>query len=78
MRLELGLPEESGVLVTGVRAGSPAATRLEDGDILREVDGVEVKGLAQFLEAIGKAKSPVRIAFRRGAVIDVTVLREIR
>lgn len=78
MRLEMGLPEESGVLVTGVRAGSPAATRLEDGDILREVDGVEVKGLAQFLDVIGKAKSPVRIAFRRGAVIDVTVLREVR
>jgi serine protease Do len=78
MRLEMGLPDEGGVLVTGVRAGSAAATRLEDGDILREVDGVAIKGLAHFLEVIGKAKSPVRVAFRRGAVIDVTVLREGR
>ncbi|HEX5138876.1 MAG TPA: trypsin-like peptidase domain-containing protein [Planctomycetota bacterium] len=78
MRLESGLPDEGGVLVTGVRAGSPAAAKLEDGDILLVVGGTEIRGLAQFLEAIGGAESPLRIAFRRGTVIDVTVLREAR
>jgi serine protease Do len=76
MRIEFGFPDDRGVLVTGVRVGSPAAEKLEQGDVVREVDGVEVKGLAEFLEAMGKAKAPfARIAFRRGQVLDVTVLR---
>jgi serine protease Do len=76
MRLELGFPDDRGVVVTGVRVGSPAADQLERGDVIREVDGAEVKGLAEFLEAMGKAKAPfARVAFRRGQVADVTVLR---
>ena len=76
MRLELGFPDDRGVVVTGVRVGSPAAEKLEQGDVIREVDGVEVKGLQEFLEAMGRAKAPfARIAFRRGQVADVTVLR---
>jgi S1-C subfamily serine protease len=64
------------VLVTGVRVGSPAAEKLEQGDVVREVDGVEVKGLPEFLEAMGRARAPfARIAFRRGQILDVTVLR---
>ena len=62
--------------MTGVRVGSPAAEKLEQGDVIREVDGAEAKGLAEFLESMGNAKGPmVRIAFRRGQVSDVTVLR---
>ncbi len=78
MRIEMGLPDDRGVLVTGVRVGSPAADKLEQGDVIREVDGAEVKGLTEFLEAMGKAKGPfARIAFRRGQVADVTVLRPL-
>jgi serine protease Do len=75
MRLDLGLPDEGGVYVTGVRAGSPAAGKLEDGDVILEVDGAEIEGLPPFLDAVRKVGDPARIAFRRGSVIDVTVLR---
>jgi serine protease Do len=76
MRIEMGLPDDRGVLVTGVRVGGPAAGKLEQGDVIREADGIEVNGLPDFLEVMGKAKGPVvRIAFRRGQVLDVTVLR---
>ena len=76
MRIEMGLPDDRGVLVTGVRVGSPAASKFEQGDVIREADGIEVKGLAEFLEIMGKAQGPiVRIAFRRGQILDVTVLR---
>jgi len=75
MRLEFGFPDDRGVLVTGVRVGSPAAGKLEQGDVVREVDSVDVRGLPGFLDAMEKAKDVVRIAFRRGSVLDVTVLR---
>jgi serine protease Do len=76
MRLELSLPDDQGVLVTGVRAGGPAAGKLERGDVIRKVDGGEVKDLAGLLLASARGPAPlVRIAFRRGQVNDVTVLR---
>jgi len=78
MKLELGFPDDLGVFVTGVRVGSPAAGKLDHGDVIREVDGTDVKGLADFLDAMARAKDVARIAFRRGAVIDVTVLREAK
>jgi len=76
MRREMGFPDARGVLVTGVRVGSPAAGKLEQGDVIREVDGAEVKDLPEFLDAMLKAKEDlVRIGFRHGQVLDVTVLR---
>ena len=30
----MGLPDDRGVLVTGVRVGSPAAEKLEQGDVI--------------------------------------------
>jgi len=79
MRVEMSLPDTAGVLVTGVRAGSPAATRLEPGDIVRRIQGAEITGLLRFLETINEARERsdpmLRVAFRRGSVLDVTVLR---
>jgi len=79
MRLELGLADLKGVVVTGVRAGSPASGRLQQGDILREVQGTEVEDLAQFMrlaaESVTKEDAIVRLVFRRGTILDVTVLR---
>jgi S1-C subfamily serine protease len=81
MRLEMGLADERGVFVTGVRAGGAAAGKLQHGDIIRSVDGTEVGDLAQFLRVMGEAAERaaplVRVAFRRGQVTDVTVLRPV-
>jgi serine protease Do len=79
MRLELGLPDTSGVLVTGVRAGGPAAGRLETGDVIRTVQGEDIHDFGGFLEqavaSVEARETLVRIIVRRGAVMDVTVLR---
>jgi serine protease Do len=79
MSRQLGLPDTKGVLVTGVRAGSPASGKLERGEIIRNVQGVDVDGLARFLGAAGKSlrarEEFVRLIVRRGTVLDVAVLR---
>ena len=68
-----------GVIVTGIRATGAAASKLETGDVLREVQGREVKDLAGFLklaaQSIRSEDAMVRLILRRGSVLDVTVLR---
>ena len=79
MKLDLGLADRAGVIVTGVRAGGPASGRLERGDIIRTVQGGPVRHLAGFLrlaqESNRKGDEIVRLVFRRGTILDVTVLR---
>jgi serine protease Do len=79
MRLDLGLADRAGVIVTGVRAGGPASGRLERGDIIRTVQGEPVRHLAGFLRLAQESNRNddeiVRLVFRRGTILDVTVLR---
>ena len=79
MKRELGLPSVAGVLVTGVRAGGAAAGKLETGDILLEVQARSVKDFGSFLQiaadSIRVKETLVRLIVRRGAVVDVAVLR---
>ncbi|MHC4971839.1 MAG: trypsin-like peptidase domain-containing protein [Planctomycetota bacterium] len=79
MKLDLGLADRVGVMVTGVRAGGPASGRLERNDIIRTVQGNEVRSLAGFLrlaqESARREDDIVRLVFRRGTILDVTVLR---
>ncbi|MHC4732373.1 MAG: PDZ domain-containing protein [Planctomycetota bacterium] len=79
MKLDLGLADRAGVIVTGVRAGGPASGRLERNDIIRTVQGNQVRNLAGFLrlarESGRREDEIVRLVFRRGTVLDVTVLR---
>jgi len=79
MQLEMGLRDRTGVIVTGIKAGSAAAGKLETGDIIRNVQGSEVRDLATFLRLAGESidgdDKIVRLMFRRGTVLDVTVLR---
>jgi serine protease Do len=79
MKHELGLPDRTGVIVTGVRAGSAASGKLERGDVVRSVQGARVLDLPAFLrmaeESGAREDAIVRVMFRRGTVLDVTVLR---
>jgi serine protease Do len=79
MQLDLGLADHAGVIVTGVRAGGPASGRLERNDIIRTVEGSDVRNLAGFLRLVRESglreDEVVRLVFRRGTILDVTVLR---
>jgi len=79
MARQLRLPSTAGVLVTGVRAGSPAAGRLERGDVLVNVQGKDIGDLAAFLKLVSgtlrREDELVRLMVRKGSVLDVTVLR---
>ncbi len=79
MARELRFETTAGVLVTGVRAGGLAAGRLERGDVITNVQGVDVTDLAGFLKLVTTSLRAgdrlVRLKVRKGAILDVTVLR---
>ncbi len=53
----LGLKKETGVVVTGVEPGSPAANAgIRTGDVIREVDRKPVKDVQDFIQKVEKAK----------------------
>ena len=53
----LGLKKETGVVVTGVEPGSPAANAgIQTGDIIREVNRKPIKDVEDFVQKIEKAK----------------------
>ena len=70
---ELGLaPEEEGVLISEVEAGSPAEeANLRPGDIIKEIVRIEVKSLRDFQEVLRgiKAGEDVLIRTARGFAI---------
>jgi serine protease Do len=53
----LGLEKDTGVVVTRVEPGSPAANSgLQTGDVIREVNRKPVKDVEDFVQKIEKAK----------------------
>jgi serine protease Do len=59
----------TGVYITGVQRGSPAATAgLREGDIVQSIDGVRVNSAAEFSERIAR--------HRPGDTFPLTYLRE--
>jgi len=53
----LGLKRETGVVVTGVESGSPAADAgIRTGDVIREVNRKPVKDAQDFIQKVEKAK----------------------
>jgi len=53
----LGLKKDTGVVVTGVEPGSPAANAgIQTGDIIREVNRRPVKDVEDFVQKIEKVK----------------------
>ncbi len=79
MRRELGLDDVEGVIVTGISAGSPAVDKLNPGDVVRQIGLGRIADLPAFLAAVKRSASAreplVRIVYRQGATLDVTVLR---
>jgi serine protease Do len=65
----LGLKKETGVVVTGVQPGSPAADAgIQTGDVIREVNRKPIKDLDDFIQKIEKAKDQenVLLLLQRG------------
>ena len=72
-----GLSESTGVLITRVESGSPAEEAgLRAGDVIMEVDQVEVKGVQEFqkkMAAYPKGQSALFLINRKGNTLYVTV-----
>ena len=65
-RLGLEEEEESGVLISEVQRGSPAARAgLRPGDLIIEIDREPVDGVREYQEAIGKADGRALLLIRR-------------
>jgi len=76
---KLNLPETRGVLVYKVYPGTPAEKAgLRDGDIILEVDGMKILGLADFLGYIEEHKRPgdsiMLTIYRDGEFIEVSLI----
>jgi serine protease Do len=53
----LGLKKDTGVVVTGVEPGSPAANSgIQTGDVIQEVNRKPVKNVEDFVQKVEKAK----------------------
>jgi serine protease Do len=69
MAKELGLKKGSGVVVTGVEPGSPAAEAgIQTGDVIREVNRKPVKDVDDFIQTIEKTsrEGNVLVLIQRG------------
>ena len=65
----------TGVRVEGVEPGSPAAQRLQVGDIIAEIDGVPVRDSEEFVRLIGlsRATDPIDIVYYRSGRMTANV-----
>ena len=76
---EYGIEDGIGVIVTGIRPGSPASGKLEREDIIREVDAVAIRDLGTILKLARESEEAgeklVRLIVRRGQILDVALLR---
>ncbi|MBL7049882.1 MAG: PDZ domain-containing protein, partial [Nitrospira sp.] len=74
---QLGLPDKiRGVVVTGIKPGSPAERALMPGDILLEVNRRAISGISDYEATIAKLAPETDIlllVFRRGSTIFVTI-----
>lgn len=76
---QLGMPDVTGVVITGVKPGSPAANAgLEDGMVIRKVGHTTVKTLTDFAEAMQQAKPAdgVLMLVQAGEASRFVVLKE--
>jgi len=74
---ELGYEGESGVVVSAVEPGSPAARiGLQENTLILEIGGTAVTNLKQFREATKKAGNSAFIKWRRGKMYGLSVLKK--
>jgi serine protease Do len=79
IRKHLGLKDNGGVIVTDVQPGSPAQDAdLRSGDIVKEIDRKPIRNIADFKDAMKKAKvkEGVVMLIKRENSTFYTVLRE--
>ncbi|HJW85422.1 MAG TPA: PDZ domain-containing protein [Candidatus Brocadiaceae bacterium] len=77
---KLHVEKNSGVVVSGVESGSrAAATGLQKGDVINEVNKKEIKSVAGFRRALGSLdrEKPFRIHVKRGDISVYMVVKEI-
>ncbi|MBI4495614.1 MAG: DegQ family serine endoprotease [Deltaproteobacteria bacterium] len=75
---QLRLPDSTGVVVSQIEPGSVAdEAGIQRGDVIREVNGQEVRRLADFQTALEKAKRKevIRLFIKRGERIFYATLR---
>ncbi len=60
---KLSVEAASGVAVTRVEAGGPAAEKLSPGDVIENVEGVRVHNRAEFVKAIAETVSKKSVKF---------------
>ncbi|HLV81929.1 MAG TPA: PDZ domain-containing protein [Chthonomonadaceae bacterium] len=81
MALAQNLPEKDGVYITGVRPGYPfeaAEPKLQEGDVVREVDGRPTPDIAAFRRALAgldKSKPQFAVTFQRKDERMLTVVK---
>ncbi|HZT40541.1 MAG TPA: PDZ domain-containing protein [Chthonomonadaceae bacterium] len=81
MALAQNLPEKDGVYITGVRPGYPfesAEPKLQEGDVVHEVDGKPTPNIAAFRRALAgldKNKAQIAVTFRRKDERMLTVVK---
>lgn len=78
LRAHLSIPENSGVVVSQIVPGSPAAEAgFQKNDIITSANGTPVKELAQLRQQVEQSagkQAPLRIAFiRKGKPQDITI-----
>ncbi len=79
-RRSMGATGARGIVVTYVRAGSPAETVLRRGDVILEMDGVEVESYDTLRARVARSEPGSEVAFRvlrsgEHLTLDVTVGR---
>ncbi|GBE05526.1 putative periplasmic serine endoprotease DegP-like precursor [bacterium BMS3Abin10] len=74
---QLDLPERiKGVVISGVKAGSPAETRLLMGDVILEINRQAVSGLEDYESVVSKIKpneEVLLLVFRKGSTVFITI-----
>jgi serine protease Do len=65
-----GAPREASdkLVVTGIKKGSPAEDKLEEGDLLLQIDGEPLGSVAELERALAKAEDVVMLTIQRGSM----------
>lgn len=74
----LGIEEESGVIVTEVQPGSPAAmSEIREGDFIKEVNRKKINNVTEFKKALNEAdkEKGVLMLIKRGEFSRYVIIK---
>ncbi len=72
---ELGIAAEEGVVVTNVEGRSPAARLVRPGDLLVQINNVDLSSVRQTVDALGRSGYSIDLVFNRGGQLRRVMLR---